>query len=161
MTVLLYFIKQREIRFWQAKHNHKLVKRDFSVLILQIFSFFYFYRVDYTVESSVLNSGYVNLNFGCLPHIKRQWSWSVPCVIINCFLQSVFLTGFGLAILFFYALRFLFWLNDSILIKFLVFQGFFFRNAFIWIILVTVSEHFLSHSSDDSLLCFVTPGPAI
>ena len=33
---------------------------------------------------------------------------------------------------FFWALRFLFRLNDSILINFLVFQGFFFRNLFIW-----------------------------
>ena len=37
----LYFIKQPEIRCWQAKHNHKLVKRDFS-LISQRFSFFAF-----------------------------------------------------------------------------------------------------------------------
>ena len=41
MTLLLYFIKQQEIRCWQAKHNHKLVKRDFSVFIPQRFSLFF------------------------------------------------------------------------------------------------------------------------
>ena len=76
---------------------------------------------------------YVNLNFGCLSHIKRPWSWSVTCIMINYYLQSVVLTGFVFFSQFFWALRFLFRLNDSILIKFLVFQGFFFRNAFIWI----------------------------
>ena len=33
MTLLLYSIKQQEIRCCQTKHNHKLVKRDFSVFI--------------------------------------------------------------------------------------------------------------------------------
>ena len=61
------------------------------------------------------------LDFGSLSHIKRPWSWSVTCIMINYYLQSVVLTGF------------LFRLNDSILIKFLVFQGFFSRKAFIWI----------------------------
>ena len=60
-------------------------------------------------------------------------SWSVTCVRINYYLQSVVLTGFVFFSQFFLkALKFLFRLNDSILIKFLVFQGFFFRNAFIW-----------------------------
>ena len=60
-------------------------------------------------------------------------SWSVTCVRINYYLQSVVLTGFVFFSQFFWALRFLFRLNDSILIKFLVFPSFFFRNAFIWI----------------------------
>ena len=59
-------------------------------------------------------------------------SWSVTCARINFYLQSVVLTGFVFFSQFFWALRFLFRLNDSILIKFLVFQGFFFRNPFIW-----------------------------
>ena len=42
MTLLLYFLKQQEIRCRQAKHNHKLVKRDFRVFIPQRFSFFSF-----------------------------------------------------------------------------------------------------------------------
>ena len=132
MTLPLYFIKQQEIRCWQALHNHKLVKRDFSVFIPRRFSFSSFYRVDYTVESFKLWL-YVNLNFGCLSHIKRPWSWSVTCIMINYFLQSVVLTGFVFFSQFLWAIRFLFRLNDSILFKFLVFQGFFFRNAFIWI----------------------------
>ena len=84
-------------------------------------------------------------------------SWSVTCVRINYYLQSVVLTGFVFFSQFFWALRFLFRLNDSILIKFLVFQVFI-RNAFVWINTVVV----LSVSyCDDSLLCFVTPSPAI
>ena len=84
-------------------------------------------------------------------------SWSVTCVRINYYLQSVVLTGFVFFSQFFWALRFLFRLNDSILMKFLVFQVFF-RNTFVWINTVVV----LSVSyCDDSLLCFVTRGPAI
>ena len=61
-------------------------------------------------------------------------SWSVTCARINVYLQSVVLTGFVFFSQFFWAARFLFRLNDSILIKFPVFQSFFFfRNAFIWI----------------------------
>ena len=79
-----------------------------------------------------LNSDYVDLNFGCLSHIKRPWRWSVTCIMINYYLQSVVLTGFVFSSQFFWASRFLFRLNDSILIKFLVFQDFVFRNPFIW-----------------------------
>ena len=41
-NTFLYFIKQPESRWWQAKHNHKLVKHDFSVFIPRRFSFFSF-----------------------------------------------------------------------------------------------------------------------
>ena len=76
--------------------------------------------------------------------------------MINYFLQSVVLRGFDSSTGFF-----LFRLNDSILIKFLLFKGFFFfRNAFIWKILVALVAVFF-RQCDDSLLCFVTPGPAI
>ena len=81
--LLLYFMKQQEIRCWQTKQNHKLVKRDF--------------------------------NFGCLSHIyKRPWSWSVTCVMINYYLQSVVLTGFVLFSHFFLSVKVLVsakWLN--------------------------------------------------
>ena len=55
------------------------------------------------------------------------------CYMHNDYLlpAAVVLTGFAFFSQFFVALRFLFRLNDSILIKFLVFKVFFFRNAFI------------------------------
>ena len=123
MTLLLYFIKQQELRCWQAKHNHKVVKRDLAFSSLK--DFLSFLSSGQIIRWRVLNSDYVNLNFGCLSHIKRPWSWSVTCIMINYYLQSVVLTGFV-----FLSVKVLIsakWLNINQI------SSFFFRNAFIWI----------------------------
>ena len=129
MTVQLHIPKQQEIRCWLGKHN-KLVKREFAFSSLR--DFLCFLSSGWIMLWRVLNSDYVNLNFGCLSHIKRPWSWSVPCVMINYFLQSVVLTGFALAIFFLSVKVFILakWLNINQISSF---SRFFFRNAFIWI----------------------------